>query len=144
VRSSRSFKNFRRKFAIKMTEFQKSIDSILRTNPTKWWIHETVLCKTTNIRARDGKSVRQWLTLILSSIKKSYIGNKKDGISTGYPAIDLMSSQINQFGIHCLQHGDTTLFSTAGDLSTTKTSVTAKPRYFCLEVCFFRTRTSYL
>ena len=113
-----------------MTEFQKSIDCFARIKPTQWWIHETIVCKMTNIGPRDGKSVRQWLTLIISSLKKSYTGNKKDGISTGFPGIDLMSSQINQFGIHCLQHGDKFSFSTTGDLKATKASVNAYPRYF--------------
>jgi len=61
-----------------MTEIQNAIASIERIKPSKWWIHETVVCKMTSIRPRDGKAVRQWLTLVLSSLKKSYTGNKKD------------------------------------------------------------------
>jgi hypothetical protein len=71
------------------------------------------------------KAVRQWLTLVISSLKKSYIGNKKDGISTGLPAIDLMSSESNKLSIHCLEHGNKESFSTTGDSKATKTSVTA-------------------
>jgi hypothetical protein len=53
-----------------------------------WWIHETMVCKMTKIGLRDGKSVRQWLTFVLLSLQKSYVGNKKDGILAGHPAID--------------------------------------------------------
>jgi hypothetical protein len=113
-----------------MSEIQKAIDAIGRLQPTKWWIHETMVCRTTNIRPWDGKSVRQWLTLVLLSIKKSYIGNKKEGIKTGLPAIDVLSRESNQLSIHCLQHGKGEPFSTTGDLKATKASVIQIPRYF--------------
>jgi hypothetical protein len=60
-------------------------------------------------------------------IEKSHIGNKKDGRSTGYPAIDLMSSESNELSIHCLEHNQGKLFSSTGDLKVTKTAATAKP-----------------
>jgi hypothetical protein len=37
--------------------------------------------------------------------EKSYVGNKKDGIKTGHPAINLMSHESNELSIHCLEHG---------------------------------------
>jgi hypothetical protein len=61
---------------------------------------------------------------------KSYIGNKKDGIKTGRPAIDLKSSESNELNIHCLEHGERDLFLTTGDLKSAETTVTAVPRYF--------------
>jgi hypothetical protein len=86
-----------------------------------------------NIRLRDDKVVRQWLTLVISLLKKSYIGNKKDGILSGLPAIDLMSSESNELSIHCLEHdNDKESFSTTCDSKATKTSVTAQPGYFSL------------
>jgi hypothetical protein len=114
-----------------MWKIRPHIDSIGRVKATSWWIHETRVCKMIDIRPRDDKAVRQWLTLVISSLKKSYIGNKKDGISTGLPAtIDLMSSESNELSIHCLEHGNKESFSTTGDSKATKTSVTAQPRYF--------------
>jgi hypothetical protein len=52
--------------------------------------------------------------------EKSYIGNKKDGISTGLPAIDLMSSESNELSIHCLEHGNKESYSTTGDSKATR------------------------
>jgi hypothetical protein len=115
-----------------MSEIRKVIDAIGRMKPTKWWIHETVVCKMANIRPMEGKVVRQWLTLVLDSLKKNYIENKKGGIKTGprHPTIALMSSESNELRIHCLEHGQGKSFLTTGDLKATKTSVTAMPRYF--------------
>jgi hypothetical protein len=63
--------------------------------------------------------------------EKSYIGNKKDGIKTGRPAIDLKSSESNELNIHCLEHGQHNSFLTTGDLKAAETAVTAAvPRYF--------------
>jgi hypothetical protein len=58
-----------------------------------------------DIQPKAGKSMWQWLTLVLASLKKGYVGNKKDGISTGRSAMDLMSSESNELNICCLEHG---------------------------------------
>jgi hypothetical protein len=119
-----------------MSEIRKVINAIGRTKPTKWWIHETVVCKTTNVQAWDGMSVRQWLTLVILAIKKSYIGNKSDKIKTGCPAVDLMSSERNELNIHCIVHGKAESFSTKGDLKATKSTVNRVPS--SAEILFFR------
>jgi hypothetical protein len=93
-----------------MSEIRKIVDAIGGIKATKWWVHESVVCKMSNIRPREGKAIRQWLTLVLLSLKKSYIGNKKDGIKTGRPAIDLKSRESNELNIHCLEHGQRELF----------------------------------
>jgi hypothetical protein len=62
--------------------------------------------------------------------EKSYIGNKKDGIKTGRPAIDLKSRESNELNIHCLEHGQRESSFTTGDLKAAETTVTAVPRYF--------------
>jgi hypothetical protein len=63
--------------------------------------------------------------LVLLSLKKSYIGNKKDGIKTGRPAIDLKSRESNELNIHCLEHGQRESFFMTGDLKAAETTVTA-------------------
>jgi hypothetical protein len=68
--------------------------------------------------------------LVLLLIKKNYIGNKKEGIKTGLPAIGVLSRESNQLSVHCLQHGKGEPFLTAGDLKATKASVIQVPRYF--------------
>ena len=113
-----------------MSEIRKIMDAIGGIKATKWWVHESVVCKMSNIRPREGKAIWQWLTLVLLSLKKSYIGNKKDGIKTGRPAIDLKSRESNELNIHCLEHGQRELFFMTGDLKAAETTVTAVPRYF--------------
>jgi hypothetical protein len=44
--------------------------------------------------------------------------------------MDLTTFESNDLGIHCLEHGQTQPFSTAGDLNAKKTYVNARPRYF--------------
>jgi hypothetical protein len=61
--------------------------------------------------------------------EKSYIGNKKDRISTGLCAFDLMSSESNESSIHCLEHGKK-------ESKATKTSVNALPR--CIFIWYGR------
>jgi hypothetical protein len=92
--------------------------------------------KMTKIGFRDGKSVQQWLTFVLLSLQKSYIGNKKDGILTGHPAIDLKASESYTLGIHCCMYGQYRPMSTAGDLKATNTSVNVWPRRRLLQTCY--------
>jgi hypothetical protein len=59
--------------------------------PSKWGLHETVLCQELGLKAKENLSARKQLGQLLSALKKGYWGQKrnKSWTSTGYETIDL-------------------------------------------------------
>lgn len=98
--------------------------------PSKWGLHETVVCQRLGLTSKEGISVRSQLMEVVKALKKGYTGNQREktAVLTGYPPTDLESSFPNQLNVHLTFYGARENF--AADSLAGVSHVSARPRYF--------------
>ena len=91
----------------------------------KVWVHEKCLYHL--LPSIEGKSKQKVLTLVISYLRKGFIGARKDNIAIREGRADLSESN-NSFGIIMVKHGVQEQFSTNSLASAD--NVTGTPRWF--------------
>ena len=99
--------------------------------PSQWWLHEIVACKMLGLKAKEGLSTcTQLSNLLLSLTRGGTGGNSRTGSweATGFPTMDLHSTDPNPLNIHYEYHGTKEGFAT--ESLSDQECVFHRPRYF--------------